>query len=101
MTFAQSIIAYLVSPVLSLLVFLIFIEVVFSWLVAFNVVNLRNPAVAQIYEVVRRFTEPILRPIRNAVPSIGGLDFSPIIAILGLSWLNDYVVRQLLFPALG
>ena len=101
MSLAQSLILYLVSPLISLLVFLIFVEVVMSWLVAFNVMNLRNPTMAQLYQVVNRITQPILDPIRRVVPSIGGLDFSPIIALLGLSWLNNYIVRDLLFRALG
>ena len=88
-------------PVISLLIFLIFIEVIFSWLIAFNVVNLRNPMVAQIYQIVNRITQPILQPIRNVLPSIGGLDFSPIVALLGLSWINNYVVGSVLYPMLG
>jgi len=95
MSLAQSIIVYFVSPVISFLIFLIFIEVVFSWLVSFNVVNLKNPTVRQIYEIVNKFTKPILDPIRKVIPGVGGLDFSPIIAILGLSWLNN------LLPMLG
>lgn len=101
MSLAQSFLAYFVSPAISILIFLIFMEVVFSWLVAFNIVNLRNGAVAQIYEVVHRVTQPILGPIRRALPSLGGLDFSPIVAILGLSWINSYVVRDVLYPMLG
>lgn len=101
MSLAQSILAYFVSPAISVLIFLIFIEVVFSWLLAFNIINLRNPMVAQIYQVVRRVTNPILEPIRKAVPALGGLDFTPIIAIFGLSWLNNFVVLQKLYPMLG
>ena len=101
MTLAQSILIHLVSPVISVVIFLIFAEVIFSWLVAFNVVNLRNPMVSQIYSTVRTITEPILRPIRNALPSLGGLDFSPIVALLGLSWINNYLVRGVLYNMLG
>ena len=101
MSFLQSIIAYFISPAISLLVFLIFAEVIFSWLLALNIVNLRNPLVAQIYQVVHRFTQPILDPIRRVLPSFGGLDFSPIIALLGLSWLNNYFVRGVLFNLAG
>ena len=101
MTLAQSILLHFVSPVISVVIFLIFAEVIFSWLVAFNVVNLRNPMVAQIYQVIRTVTEPILRPIRNVLPSMGGLDFSPIVALLGLSWINNYLVRGVLMNMLG
>ena len=101
MTLAQSLIVYLVSPVISLLVFLIFVEVIFSWLVSFKIMNLRNPMVAQIYQTVRMITEPILRPIRNILPAMGGIDFSPIVALLGLGWLNNYLVRGVLYGMLG
>ena len=101
MSLAQSILAYLVSPILGLLIFFILAEVIFSWLLAFNIVNLRNPMVAQIYAVVQRLTQPILEPLRRVLPSLGGLDFSPIVAILGLSWLDNFVVGQWLYPMLG
>lgn len=101
MSLAQSIIMYLVRPAISLLIFLIFVEVIFSWLLAFNIINLRNPTVAQLYKVVNRFTQPILDPIRRVIPAMGGLDFTPIVALLGLSWLNNYVVMQVIYPMLG
>jgi YggT family protein len=100
-TLAQSILRSFISPAISLMIFLIFIEVIFSWLLAFNVINLRNPTVAQIYQIVNRLTSYILDPIRKVIPSFGGLDFSPIVALLGLSWINSYVVGQVLYPMLG
>jgi len=100
MTFAQSILIYFVSPVLTLLVYLIFIEVIMSWLLAFNVINLRNPVMAQIYGTIRAIVRPILDPIRRIIPAIGGLDLSPIVALFGLHWLNGYVVQSL-FNLLG
>ena len=51
MSFLQSILIYFVSPLLSLLLIIFFVYMVFSWLIAFNIVNLRNPAMAQIYEL--------------------------------------------------
>jgi len=49
MTFPQSILIYFVAPALSLLIFMIFAQVILSWLLAFNIINLKNPIVAQIY----------------------------------------------------
>jgi len=95
MNILQSILVYFISPVLSLLVFLIFLEVIFSWLVAFNIMNLRNPIMAQIYNTVRAITRPILEPIRKVIPSIGGLDLSPIVALLLIQWANGYIVPAL------
>jgi len=101
MSFMQSIIAYFLSPLVNLLIFLIFIRVVMSWLVGFGIVNIHNPTMRQIYQIIEALTEPIMGPLRRIIPPIGGLDLSPIVAFFGLSWLNGYVLNQLLFPMLG
>ncbi len=62
-----------------------------SWLVAFNVVNTRNPIVAQIGDFLYRITEPVLRPIRAMLPNLGGIDISPVILIIGLMFLRQLV----------
>ena len=49
-----------------------------SWLVAFNVVNARNQFVAMVGDFLYRVTEPVLRPIRNMLPNLGGIDISPL-----------------------
>ncbi|MFL6797280.1 MAG: YggT family protein [Xanthobacteraceae bacterium] len=67
---------------LQLYVWIIIAAAIMSWLVAFNVVNVRNPAVGMIGDFLYRATEPVLRPIRNMMPSLGGLDISPVIVIL-------------------
>ncbi len=101
MTLMQSLIVYFFGPVIGVMIFLIFAQVIFSWLVSFGVVNLRNPAVSQIHHLINRFVNPILEPIRKIVPSFGGLDFSPIIALLALSWIKNFVLFQKLYPMLG
>jgi YggT family protein len=65
---------------------------VLSWLVAFNVVNTRNPLVANIGEFLYRITEPALRPIRNMLPNLGGIDVSPVILIILLLFLKQLIV---------
>lgn len=60
--------------------------VIMSWLVAFNVINTRNRAVYMIGDFLNRVTEPVLRPIRRILPSLGGIDLSPMVLIL-LIWL--------------
>ena len=96
MNFPQSILIHFVGPILGLLMFVMFIYMAFSWLIAFNIVNLRNPAMAQIYDVVRRLVEPILTPIRRFIPPMGGLDMAFLVAFLGLLWVHGFVI-----PALG
>lgn len=85
----------IVSPIISLLILFIFISVIMSWLVSFNIMNLNNQMVRQIYYAIESITQPILKPIRQILPSVGGLDFSPIIALLGLNWINAYVIPAL------
>lgn len=100
MTFTQSLLIYFIKPILSLLFWLIIIEVILSWLVAFNIINLRNPIAASCYQAIRALINPILNPIRQLIPSIAGLDFSPIIAIFLLQWLSGYLL-PVLFNSLG
>lgn len=101
MSFLQSLIVYGVAPILSLLIFLIFVHVVFSWLLAFNIINLRNPMVSSLYRAVDQIMRPLIQPIQRVLPSFGGLDFSPIILLFALYWLRDFVVMQKLLPMLG
>jgi YggT family protein len=89
MSFLQSISHHLIAPILGFLILIIFVEVIFSWLIAFNVVNLRNPIMNQIYQIVRTISKPLLEPFRKIIPAIGGLDLSPIAALLLLSWLQS------------
>ena len=89
MTFMQTICDPLIVSIFGLLTFVIFAEVIFSWLIAFNIVNLRNPIIAQIYDIISRIARPILDPIRKVLPSIGGLELSPIVALFAFMWLQS------------
>jgi YggT family protein len=84
-------ILWLFDTVITLYVYILIASAILSWLVAFNVVNERNPIVAQIGEFLYRVTEPALRPIRRILPNLGGIDISPIILILGLFFLRNLV----------
>jgi YggT family protein len=68
---------------------------VLSWLVAFNVLNVRNQAVYSIVDFLYRITEPALRPIRRFMPNIGGIDISPVVLILILIFVQDQIVKYL------
>ena len=70
---------------------------IFSWLVAFNVVNTRNQVVAMIGDFLYRITEPALRPIRNMLPNLGGIDISPIILFLIIVFIR-YVIALYILP---
>jgi YggT family protein len=79
---------YVIDIALQLYIWIVIAAAVMSWLIAFNVVNVRNPVVGMIGDFLYRATEPALRPIRNVMPSLGGLDISPIILILLIIFLR-------------
>ncbi|MET0971716.1 MAG: YggT family protein [Tardiphaga sp.] len=87
----------IVLIILDLYVWLLIASAILSWLIAFNVVNTRNQLVAAISEFLFRITEPVLAPIRNALPSLGGLDISPIVLILIIMFIQR-VIAYYVYP---
>lgn len=90
----------LIIPVINILlmaiqlyIYAVIISAVLSWLVAFNVVNPSNRIVHIIGDTLHRLTEPALRPIRNLLPDLGGIDLSPVVLILGLILASDILSR--------
>lgn len=81
---------------LQLYVYVLIAAAVMSWLVAFNVVNPRNHAVLMVGEFLYRITEPVLRPIRNLLPNLGGIDISPIILIIIIVFIQSVVIGNLM-----
>jgi YggT family protein len=80
----------------------IIVMAIMSWLLAFDVINMRNEFVRSIWNSVNALTEPALRPIRRFIPPIGGMDISPIILLLLLSFIQMElveVVRALIVAA--
>ena len=71
---------------------IIIASAIFSWLYAFNVVNSRNQFVGSIGNMLYRLTEPALRPIRRFMPDLGGIDISPIILLLILFFIRQFLV---------
>ena len=78
--------------VLDLYIWLLIAAAILSWLIAFNVVNTRNQFVSAVSEFLYRITEPVLAPIRNIMPNLGGLDISPIILILLIMFIQKVIV---------
>lgn len=85
-----------VIAILDIYWWLVIIQAVISWLIAFNIINTYSRPVAMVLDFLYRLTEPALRPIRQFVPSFGGLDISPVILLL-IIWFVGMELRQLEF----
>ena len=73
---------WLIDTIITIYIWLLIASAVLSWLIAFNVVNTRNPIVSSVGEFLYRVTEPLLRPIRRLLPDTGAIDFSPMVMLL-------------------
>ena len=81
--------------VLDMYMYIVIAAVILSWLIAFNVVNTRNQIVHMIAELLYRLTEPALRPIRNVLPNMGGIDISPIILFLIILFIQSVILPNI------
>jgi YggT family protein len=86
---------WLIDSVIGLYITVVIIQVVLSWLVAFNVVNTRNRFVYLVGDLLYRLTEPALGPIRRVLPSFGGVDISPVVLILLLYFLRVLLIHDI------
>lgn len=85
-----------VDLVLQLIVWIIIAQVIVSWLLAFNILNMSNNFVAMIANALHQITDPLLRPIRRFVPSFGGLDISPILLFLVIWFIRLVILYPLM-----
>jgi len=97
----MAVIAYLFNTAISIYTFIIFASVIMSWLIAFNVINRHNQFVDAVWRFCLAATEPVLKPIRNALPNLGGIDISPLILLIGLQALQIGVNRYIFAPMLA
>ena len=84
-----------------LIFWIIIIQAILSWLVAFNVVNIRQPFVWQVWNTLNRLTDPLYRPVRRFLPDMGGIDLAPLVVIFGLFALQVVVNNNLAPLAYG
>jgi YggT family protein len=88
---------WLVNTILGLTLVVVIANAVMSWLVAFDIINLRNKLVATIYDTCERITDPLLKPIRKIIPNLGGVDLSPVVLIIGIQFLQNFAVPLIPF----
>ena len=79
--------------ILSVAKFFVLAHLIMSWLVSFQVLNLRQPFVYQVWSALNRLLEPLYGPIRRMLPNLGGLDLSPLIVLIGIYAL-EIVLRN-------
>jgi YggT family protein len=79
---------WLITTVIQIYIYILIVQVIMSWLIAFNVINTRNRFVFIVADMAYKLTEPALRPIRRILPSFGGIDLSPVVLILLLGFLQ-------------
>ncbi|RUO98755.1 YggT family protein [Hyphomicrobium sp.] len=84
-----------INYLITLYTYVIIAAVIISWLMAFGVVNPYNPIVRSIWQGLNAVTEPLLAPIRNAMPNMGGLDISPVILLLICYFIQTVVLPNI------
>ena len=83
---------FIIDALLGLLVFALIASAILSWLVAFDVINLRKQFVYNVARFLDAVTRPVLAPFQKIIPSLGGVDISPVIAILVISGIQRYLL---------
>ena len=84
-----------ISYLITLYTYVVFAVVILGWLIGFNVVNPRNGFVQSLWHTLNAVTEPLLRPIRNALPNLGAIDISPVVLLLGLFFIQSVVLPNI------
>lgn len=91
------IILELAIQIIQLYTFVVLASVIFSWLIAFGVINDYNPTVRAIHRALSMLTEPALRRIRRWIPDLGAIDVSPVVLLLAC-WFAIRVIAEVLIP---
>ena len=86
-----------IALVLNVAFYFMIAHIIMSWLINFQVLNLHQPLVAQLWHGLNRILEPIYTPIRNILPDTRPLDLAPLVAFIIIISLRDYILPTLLF----
>ena len=90
----------IIDLLLRVAMYIIILQAILSWLVAFNVINMQNDFARSFLRALDRMTEPLYRPFRKILPDFGGLDFSPLIVLLLIIILKDYLLPAAMLSVL-
>jgi len=81
--------------ILDVVWFIIIVHVIMSWLINFQVLNLGQPFVAQVWEGLNRLLEPLYNPIRRILPTMSGIDLAPLVALVGVYALRIVIMNNM------
>lgn len=91
----------IISILLNVLWWIIIVQAIMSWLIAFNVINTSNDFVHSIWIALDRLTQPLYRPIRRIMPDLGALDLSPMVVLLIVIILQRAILPAIFGPLLA
>lgn len=83
---------FLINTLLTALTWAVVLNAIASWLIAFNVVNPHNAFVRMVLETLYRIVEPLCRPVRRILPDLGGIDLSPMVVIVVIIGVQNYLL---------
>jgi len=83
--------------ILNIAYWILIVQIIMSWLINFQVLNLRQPVVAQIWYGINQLLEPVYRPIRRFIPTAGGVDFTPIVLFIAIYALRVIIINNMFY----
>jgi YggT family protein len=93
-----SFIEFIISSLIQLIIWALVLNAILSWLIAFDVVNMRNRFIYQMTHMLDAVTRPILRPVQKIIPPFGGVDISPIIVVIVLVGIQRFILPLIFAP---
>ncbi len=92
---------FIVDSLIGLIILAMVVNAILSWLIAFDVVNMRNRFIYQLTRFLDAVTRPILRPVQRIIPPFGGVDISPIIVIIVLVGIQRFILPLIFAPLIA
>lgn len=81
--------------IISVVRFFVIAHFIMSWLIRFEVLNVRQEFVGQVWHTLQRILDPIYSRVRRVIPDMGGIDLSPIVVLVGLEILRIFLINNL------
>ncbi len=93
----MSLLAWLIHKAIEIYIIIIIVQVIVSWLITFDVINISNKKAQNLVQLLRKLTDPVYKPIKKFIPPLGGIDITPLVVIIGLSLIQSYILVPILF----